>query len=302
MLAIAMAACEWFAPDEVPLEETCTNPVVWSSPSGPGTFYREEVVFTLQSEDPDARIVVTGPGGFEVPGSTTLDGATMTWRWDEPLQPFTRYTAELQWTCGVERMRFTTSGVGDPLEAEVAGDLYELDLNSGDWLLLAFVDPGHTLRLRMADPAVGFRANTAFDEGLERCPEPASFVTDEWEDPWFAASARDPLTILVSGTPALLEGPWLSGAFSADGERFEGGRLVGLLHTEDLGPVFDLGDAPEAVCDFTSLFGVDCVACPTGGECLPLDVPGIRGSRIEVPEPGPPADIGADPLCPTGLR
>jgi hypothetical protein len=297
--------------DEVPTVEptdpTCGNPWVRSTPQdGEGdVFYRSPVVVELTDADPTAAITVAESGGAEVAGSSTVEGAVVTWT-GGPLEPDTDYRATLTHACGTDLLMFTTSDVGDPVDVDLIGRTWAMDFAGGTWVepagagaALALVMEPFRILLSVTGPPDGAQipllAGIGYDGDQNRCAPTVDLSDSAWSDPYFAIETP----VLVMATESFsvtIEDFATSGAFSEDGERIEGATLSGVADTRGLGVEFGLGDAPEAVCELLASLNVSCIPCSDGVvTCLDIDIRGISGVTSPVPlEVVTPEDVAAN--------
>ena len=88
-------------------------------------------------------------------------------------------------------------------------------------------------------------------------------------------------------------------SLESDGSRIVGGRLRGLLHTEDLDEAFELGD--QDVCQVAESLGAACVPCSDGvtQTCVSVWVEDLGGERVQEGAliERSQADIDADLAC-----
>lgn len=289
----------------------CTNSILTSFPEQGETdvYYKTDVRFSLVEADPAASIKVTDGNGAEVTGQTTVSDKVVTWSGDD-LQPSTQYTATLSYTCGEAPVTWTTSNVGGPVAGDLTNRTYALDVATGEWVQPAGV--GDLLASQLGDTQIFLGVTEVAGTSItmqgaigsagtqDLCSPTIPFPAASWENPYFSLQA-DQLPLDVSGIVINIDDLDLSGAFAPDGTRIQGGSLKGAVDTRPLGEAFDLGTAPEAVCDLVATFGVACAECSdgTGPYCLEVWVDNINAAELPgtTITPREAADIEADPNC-----
>ena len=284
-----------------------------------------QVVFSLPHADRSAANVLAQPtfvlsGGSDgsavatleetatgdaVAGTSTVDGALVTFTPDDILQPATDYTAALTYGCGTASFGFETLPDAPPIdEGTLAGRRWILDLSAGSWIepggsdILAYVivDDLYLEVLAADGDSLDLRLATGTDGAQNLCVATADPV---------AAFANPDLSFAVDAIPLALvdaSAPTIVGRaevrVGADGQVV--GALEGHVDTADLAGVFGLGREPDAVCGLFATFGVDCVPCAEGEvpTCMPFVVeaiPGTEGAPALVARDQ--AAIDADPGC-----
>jgi len=275
----------------------CDNDVTASIPvdGGSDVYYRTNIRVTLLNADTTARLTLADADGNEVAGESRVEGSEVVFDPTALLDQESTYTATLTYECGTEEITFTTSNTGNPLEVDVVGRVYELDLASG-----TFVEPpgiGRAINtLISTDVSVYFMPSAIDKETIDfigAAPDPANpgiqdpkeepFLACDatWTDPYFDGSSES-LTITIAGVEATVADLEVSGDFSVDGSRIELERFGGEIDTREL-PT-DLGD----ICLLVTQFGVACEACSldqSSTTCLSLRVENIVMPYLESVQP-----------------
>jgi len=96
-------------------------------------------------------------------------------------------------------------------------------------------------------------------------------VADFDESPWFWTQA-DRITIDYDGYDIPIYNFEIQGTFEPDGSSVGGASALGLADTRTMGPLLELDDEPNAVCDYGAGFGLVCEPCPDEEEyCLTIE-------------------------------
>lgn len=272
-------------------------------------YYKTDVRFTLTTADPGASIVVTDPGGATITGTTSVEGTLVSWTGDD-LAPDTQYTATISYgTCADGVAVWTTSSTGATAASPV-NKVYDLDLASGSWILpsptigpvLAGLIPEDFQLFVMPTAAdteitmLGALGDGANNQDV--CTPSLPFPPASYDNPYFSIES-DLLPISIDTFTISITDLKLSGAFSPNADRIQGASLRGTIDVRDLGALLGDTDACEAVV----AFGVECAACPDGGEpyCISVWVDNIVAAEVST---SPlvliePADVTDNPDCDT---
>ncbi len=293
----------------------CTAEVVGIDPEdGTTDFYWRDtfaVVFSEPAEDLAAFSLVDGSGAevelradFDDSGLNATVGAV------DGLAGDTAYTLTVE-VCGAEStVSFATSAYGLPLEVdptELVGNTYDFDLGGADYvepaglgaliglylsepLLIGVVDAGEdTVSLMGAQGTVDASSQIHQDTNLATWDFGEA---DFSEAPFFSATA-DEIVIDYNGIEVPIHAFHVEGTFAADASSIGGAEANGLADTRNMGPLLDLPDEPDSVCNVAQEWlGITCEACPDGGAyCLTLEAlfdpaPLVEGLTLEevVPE------------------
>ena len=283
-------------------EDSCTVELESSTPSNgeAGVYWRDAVVFTLDGPDETAVVSVVDGDGSAVDGAVENNEGRVTWTALGGLTPSSEHTATLVWCGGEEAVTFTTSDLGAPLETDIDGNVYVLDLSSATLVepagLGAFLDGALDIQLLVSVAVVGseldFIGAATEDGSLEQdeCAPTFGFERIDFSsEPFFEAGPID-LPVDILETSLTLWGMYLSGTFEADGGGMSAMGLEGALDIRELGPAFgdltggliDLTD-PDTACGTITLFGVSCQACPSGdGDyCIGVDLDDIEADLTD---------------------
>jgi hypothetical protein len=294
---------------------TCTNSVVTTAtfpqPGATDVYYKSDVRFTLEANDATASITVTDGGGATVNGTSTVDGVVVSWTGDD-FAPGGSYTATLTYACGTEVSSFTVGDTGEPLTtpADLIGSVYALDLASGQWVKPAGVGP--LLSSQLGDTQIFVSPTDVTDTQItmlggigsggvqDLCTPTLPFPPADFNNPYFELTSPL-LPLIIGGFEIDIANLTLSGAFAPDASRIQGATLAGKIDTRPLGTAFDLGTAPDAVCQLVASFGVSCEDCDdgTGAYCLSVYIDNVSAalqagtSLVPVSED----DIANNPDC-----
>ena len=195
----------------------------------------------------------------------------------------------------------------DPLEEDVSGRSYALDLGTAEW-----VKPDSPLLETLLGDAldvqvlvgvqdvtddtldlVGALPDTSSEDLVQdTCLPTLDFESIDFTDsPYFRAGPTD-FPIEFSGVSLTIAGMEISGIFEPDGESMYGVGVSGALDLRDIGPALgdsdiglpvDLSDADQ-ICDWAAILSISCEACPTDGEeyCLEVELDEIVATEIDL--------------------
>ena len=276
----------------------CANAILGQNPSGSDINPRAAVDFLLAQADSSADIRVSS-GGTEVAGTTTITGTRVLFTPDERLASNTDFDVTLSWKCEDETASFSTNDLGDtPLDAAtLQGRSWGFALTEGrvvdppalsavlplmlDFDILLMVVDGDATSLNLLGGVTGDGEDTQ-----SQCaphidfPTPANYS----ENPYFEVTA-DTMSLVIAGDALLVSDLLLTGTFAPGGTSIEDVYLSGNV---------DLG---SELCALMGSSGVDCAACPSGGEstCIDLIVDSMTADerQLTVVEWGP-SDYPAD--------
>ena len=245
-------------------------------------YYKGTVEFQLNKADETAEITVDG-----------VDGTS--WRNDrndivyfqptEDLAPNTEYTATLSYCTGEPSISFTTSGLGEDVDASVdlTSFTYSLDLQSGRVVVPEGV--GAVLQDYL-DFQILVQPTAVSESGIEitgalpddesdpthqsYCDPTIAFDTADFSNaPYFQFGPKT-TTIDVADFNVTIDNLMIGGTFAADGTWFGGATFAGEVDTRPLVPLlFPEEEDPNAICEFILGFNVDCIPC-AGDEAVPF--------------------------------
>jgi len=293
--------------DTDPETDTCGIQVDSSAPnSGDGDVsWWTGVTFTLDDNDPTASISVTSQAGSDIPGTSSVVDNEVIWSADTNLEPDTTYSATLDWCGGLQDIQFSTAPTGEPLETDVSGETFALDLGTAEWikpegvgsLLGGGIDQSILVGVQEASEDVDFIIAIPDGDTDEQdyCLPTLDFEPTSFEySPNFRLGPVD-MPISMMGYSLTIYEMDISGVFVSDGSGMEDVKLAGAIDLRDIGDALGeltggmLSDADSA-CDLIVMFGVSCNPCPDDGEPLCIDVElddvlaTATGSVIEVVE------------------
>ncbi len=289
-------------------------------------FYRDPVVFTLSSADPDATVTSDVPGQ----ASPSPDGLTITWTPDAPLAPSTSFSVTLRTCAGDTVVRFSTSAIGTPVPDDVLmGTAFAIDLLRARIVAPAGLGPVITQFWREdlllgVDAVAAGRLDLTGAIGVDDadpvqqnyCNPTIDLTATYAEAPTFQVGPVDTVLPFDRGD-ALVRDFVVSGTFSPDGRSFARGTFGGTVDTRPLSWILAASEDPAFICDLAAASGVACEPCEDDGApyCLtllaedvtamaistgpivPIDIRACRGCRSWTAETVPPAD---EQVCPPG--
>ena len=244
-------------------------------------YYRGAVEFHLSDTDTTAVASIDGVTGDS---SLNADGDVVTFTPDTPLSASTSYTASLDYCTGTTSINFTTSNVGDPVDAAgLSGNVYALALDSGRIVIpevagsilgeyLAYtifisVDSADAQNIQMLGAVADEDDPSMQDYCLPTLPFPQADFTG---NPYFQIGPET-TTIDVAGYSITIDDLLISGAFAADASFVGGAQLGGFIDTRPLVGLIDEKGGDDAICSLVSGFGVSCIECSDGQPyCLEL--------------------------------
>ncbi len=271
--------------DDGPNNNECTVTFQNENPADGTTdwYYMSALEVALSEADSTAVIDVADGSGAAVAGSTSFseDGLVAYFTPDAPFAPSTQYTLTIT-TCGGEgggSIGFATSELGTPLQCDITGKSFRVDLASArflkpvgvaDLLLGSLEDDilvGVTAQVDTSLEMIGALSNGA-GAGQDYCSPTIPFPTASFDDPAFNVGPAD-TSLTVAGVTVEISQLNISGAFAPDCSYFGGGVLSGELDARVLGPVIEplLGMSdPDQICGALAGFGVTCDACASDGQ------------------------------------
>ena len=289
-----------------PGAEACANAVDETIPEDGATevYYRSTIRMTLNVEDKTAAITLADADGNDVPGDSTIEGRTVVFAPDAPLERSATYTATLSYECETDEVvTFTTSTTGNPLEVDPVGRVYNLDLAQG-----LFTRPAGAADLIggliTQDISVFFMPTTITEDPggdtisfigaaksmtdpttQELCADPFFVDGADWTEPRFEGTTPF-LAISIIDLQVTVVNPSLSGDISVDGSQIEIGRFTGEIDSREVmaGINFD-------ICGL-----VPCFACSNDSDsetCTELQVENLTLQYL--PDV---AALIAEPECP----
>lgn len=271
------------------IEEVCETKLIAVSPNpdAVGVYYRDPIVLSFDADGSSAQWSLTAADGAQVALTPAWgEGSTMV-TLTGTLAAQTTYTLTVD-LCGAESsVSFTTSSLGG--FALTPGDLidrtYSFALADAEIIEPAVLEAFDDAKLITP---LGFMVQNADDTSMELlgavCENQLGELvqksnTKTWDFPSADFSAApyfsteiDELTIVyeddASGIPRtdiVLYEFLFDGVFAPDGTSIEHGHVDTLVDTRGLGPLFNLEDTDNAVCEFAAGFSVACTECPDAG-------------------------------------
>lgn len=240
----------------------------WLADSDPASgeedvWWTDPVVLTMSRRITEG-VVSTNFG----PGTTSIDGAVVTFVPDAPFPPASTVNVTLSGCGGTLGTSFATAASGLPVDtAAVPGHTWQLSRSSsGDLDAMRILDRLYDVTWPMLgvsgapeSPTLTFFAPSSAGESCDGWTGAldAAWVTDS-----FVAVESDTLVVLVDGASALrLRLDYFFVGFSVDGGQVEGTHLLGAVDARDVAAIASLGLSAAEVCDLWSSFGVTCDPC-----------------------------------------
>ena len=254
---------------------------------------------------------VLAGNGEPIAGDTEIDDEQVTWTAN--MVPSTEHTATLTWCGGEASTTFTTSSTGAPLETDVTGEAYALDLSTATWeepaglgallgdalnatILVGVEEASDIIDFLIAIPEAGTDEQDFCSPTLDF--DPISFDSS----PFFEIGPAD-LPVNLMGFSLTIYDMNINGTFQPDGGGMDNIKIAGSLDLRDLEDTLDeltggIASDADAACDFALLLGVGCSACPSDGveNCLSVSLTDIEatatGTELAVVE-----EAGEHPEC-----
>ena len=272
----------------------CANAILGQNPANGGSDInpRAAIDFLLAQDDDSANITVSS-GGTAVAGATVITGTRVLFEPDAPLDFNADFDVTLEWQCDTETASFSTGDLGSiPQDAaSLIGRTWGFALTEGrvvdppeleavlplmlDFDILLMVESGDGSNLNFLGGVTGDQ-----EETQSLCAPHIDFPTpvDYSNNPYFSVTA-DAISLVIVGDELSVTDLVLTGTFSDGAATMEDVFLSGNVN---------LG---SELCSLMGSSGVECEACPTGGDttCIDLIVDSMTGSerQLTVVEWGP---------------
>ena len=258
-------------------------------------FYRDQVTLTFSDSNPSFSISVTDSSGAEIGVDTEWDDGRLNayilpssgaWAGSET------YSVSVD-LCGLTpTFEFSTNEYGTALSVDASslvGGTYLIDLSAATYseppgigtLLGLFLDAPLLLGVESVDGSnISFLATQGTLNELEGTYEQIptfpvwDFSNADFSDSPYFAAQTPLLNVDYSGIDIPIHDFDISGTFSADGSTIGGAQFRGTGDTRNMGPLLNLGNNPNAVCELVGDYGVDCLSCPDDGEQFCIIVAG----------------------------
>lgn len=258
-------------------------------------YYRDTFAFRFSMMPKTIDVAMYENGDTYIDGLAQFEGDWLVWEPLDPLLPETAYEMTITWDCDQEEVSWVTSDVGYPVEVDLTGMTYALNLADATWkspagassLLSTLLVSTHLL-LEVVDvepapdfpnPAIDLRVATWYDGAQNECA-PTIDLRADWDDPYCEVTATE-LEVVTDTFYLEIWGFGLSGSVAPDGSRWQGLKLWGLVDTRDMADAFGLASGNNAVCQLMGAFGVACVQCPDlFNYCLDIEVIDVDAPRV----------------------
>jgi hypothetical protein len=317
-LALALAGCSgpeaqppklldtgWFETTSHSLDpENCPDKFVTTIPeNGDGGWYWRDrpqffaatanhAMYDAWLQDASGQRLDTEMYWDDADGGAGLEGYL---RWEGYLEAETVYTMGLTDCAYHTEITFTTSALGKPLSddpSDLIGQTFVLDLAEAYWVepsllggvIREYFNEPILLGVQYADDdqidLLGAMGETDILGGVSQNlgEETWAFPLADFTDAPFVSAPADRVVFTFQGYEFPAHDFLLEGTLSADGQRFGGGVLSGLVDTRNAGPLIGTSDDPNALCELAAGFGIACEQCPGGDPyCLFLKAVDLDG-------------------------
>ena len=272
----------------------CDVEVLQVTPESGATnvYWRDDIRVVFADYAAPASITLTSAGGVVVDTNLSWDDVRMNVRIvpADALEASTTYTVAIEGCGDPTSFEFTTGAWGSPLTIDVSeliGRVYNVDLAGADYEKPEGL--GTLLGLYLTEPLLfqvtGVTETTITLMGAQgkldgqtgeivqnRAFRTWDFGTVSFADNPFFGATSPGIVIDYDGSVIPMHNFYVGGTFSEDGTELGGAMASGYGDTRDMGPLMQLGDDPDAVCDFAAGLGLECVACPDGNNwCLEIE-------------------------------
>lgn len=267
-------------------EELCSANLLETDPISGATnvYYRAQLGATFDDDASTATFSLIDAQSAQVPIEVTWgdDNRRATIEATDGLAPDSAYTLGISVCETSHEVGFTTSRYGAPLEipaSDLIGRTYHLDFAEATYTQPPGLGP--IIGNYLSDPILVYvtdasDADISFLGAQGKTDTVTGDISQDmslptWdlgtasfaEAPYFE-STPSKISVLYDTTLIPLWDFSMSGTFEPDGSSAGGGVAQGMADTRNMGPLLDLGDDPQAVCEYVSGFGIDCEACPDG--------------------------------------
>ncbi len=256
-------------------------------------FYRSNIEVLLDGSDLTASISVEDEDGNPIGGEVQIDDEVVRFVPIPSLTPDSEHNMTFTWCGGKEQTSFETSELGVPLESDITGQTFALDLASATWveppgigdMVSGYLDMSLLVGVQSIDGDVIDFIGAMGSEGSDSqdmCMPTIDFEPGDFSNaPDYKVGPAD-LPISAMGATATIFGMEVSGTIASDGDWMGGVELKGSFDIAEIGPIlgeavgFDLSD-PDVACGTIAMLGIECQECPHKEEvhCLSLHLTDI---------------------------
>lgn len=318
LLTVGLTACgdrcNQPADPEIPIDppDDCHTNIDETVPAADATdaYWRADIEFWLDDPDPAVVSSITlAQGSDEVPGDTWFseDEETVFFTPAAPLEPLTAYDATITTCHGEATISFSTSELGLPLEEDIVGQTWAVDLTQGRVLkpegvgdlIFELGVPLVLVEVQDANGDLELMGALANDDGTQDpCTPTIPFPSADFSDSPFFQVPASLVTLEVAGMLLPVHEFVLEGTIAADGTWFGGAVIGGELDARELADLIDEVDSPDDLCNLTASFGAPCQPCSTDGEeyCLEVLVDSLVGDAVDI-DLEEIVDPSGDPDC-----
>jgi hypothetical protein len=284
-------------PTPIPETEPCGLGIEpWPANGATDAYYRADIEFELDDPDPEMTPVVTLADDLgDVPGDTWFseDMETVYFTPAVPLEPQTTYAATITTCNGPATVAFTTSELGLPLEVDIVGQTWAVDLTQGRVLrpegvgdiIFELGVPLVLVEVQEVDGSLELMGALALDDGTQDpCTPTIPFPSADFGDSPFFEVPASLVTLEVAGMLLPVHEFVLEGTIAPDGSWIGGAVIGGELDARELADIIDEVDTPEDLCNLTASFGAPCEPCSTDGQeyCLGVLVDRLPGDGVDL--------------------
>lgn len=276
---------------------TCTTPISVASTlpddGATGVYVGDTIEVTFSAADEGATLTLLTPDGSSISGTSTWRGPTLVFEPDAQLEPETRYTATVDFSCGNPTFAFTTSATGKALTVELDGRTYDMSLDGArilqpdgvQDLVEGFVSADVLVGVMATSPALSFLGGIAAADSdpltQDACVRTVPFPDGDLSaSPTFKIGPGDS-SFAVGDADLTIYDLELSGTFTADGTGVDGIKLSGLADTRNVGAAFSDSATEETACNLADAAGVECEPCPDGENyCITIEIDRLTATEI----------------------
>ena len=283
-------------------------------------YYRASVEFHLTGADESAVASLTDASGAAVAGASTLseDATVVYFEPEAALSPSSAYTAGLTYCAGDANVAFSTSSLGEDVDAgvDLVGHTYALDLGEARFvrpegvgvLLQQYVTQELLAGVTSVSDTIAMLGAIAVEESdpiaQDYCTETFDFPDADFAEAPFFELGPSTTALTIAGFSVNIGDMLVSGTFAADGSYFGGGVLSGEIDGREVSEAFDEIEDAEALCALAASVGASCEACTADGEiaCLQIEVDQITATAVEGLTLEAVADSECHELCDSNAK
>ncbi|MDP6935623.1 MAG: hypothetical protein QGG40_22075 [Myxococcota bacterium] len=254
-------------------------------------YYLDPVLVTFTDDGREATATLLDADGNEVPSSLVLSAENLLGEVvaDDGLTGGESYTLQVEVCEDSGSAAFTTSVYGAGLDVEpedLVGRTYIFDFGEASylepegltWALELYMNAPLLFGIQAADATsldILLAQGTLKNDGTYKQDTALQTWAFEGADfsaaPFFAADTES-VTIDYSGIEIPFEDFHVEGTFAPDAESIGGGLVQAIADTRYMGPLLNLDDEVDSICNMAADLKVDCIECSDGNPyCLPFE-------------------------------